>query len=181
MKQSKHIGTILRPHGLDGSVVVELNSADAVVNGMEVLIGLSPSYAVAYTIESVNLNNERAILRLAQITTRADAERLREHGIFTVSEQAVQGTSLVPHPIIGWKAVDYNGTLLGEIAGFENAPTYPMLRVVTSGGGVLLIPFVDAFIVGTNDAARTLTIQLPDGFIEAQLPGSKLATRKRKR
>ncbi|KXB98425.1 MAG: hypothetical protein AA908_03305 [Chlorobi bacterium NICIL-2] len=176
--QLRWIGTIVRPHGLDGSLHVELAQSVFLAEGTPVWIGFSARFCNRSQIESFTLSGSRAILRLAGITTRQQAETLREHGVF-IADSSVQ----IPRrssELVGWTAVLSDGTAVGTVVGIEENPAHPLLCIARPQSGEFRVPFVDVFVQHVESSTRTIVLSLPEGFLEAQLPTTTLP-RKRKR
>ncbi|RMF32811.1 MAG: hypothetical protein D6747_08235 [Chlorobiota bacterium] len=175
--QLRWIGTIVRPHGLDGSLHVELAQTILLAEGTPVWIGFSPRFCSEWQIESFTLSGNRATLRLTGITSRQQAETLREHGVF-IADSSVQ----IPREssgLVGWIAVLPDGTAVGTVVGIEENPAHPLLCIIHPQRGELRVPFVDVFMQHIEPATRTIVLSLPEGFLEALLP--KTPPRKRKR
>jgi ribosomal 30S subunit maturation factor RimM len=56
---------------------------------------------------------------------------------------------------------------VGEVVGLVDSAAGPLVEVARPGGGKVLLPFVDKFLVRVDPAARILEWQLPEGLIEA--------------
>ncbi len=171
------IGTIVRPHGNDGALQVDLNCAIDLDRGMRVWIGYSKQYCKEYTIQSFTHNRRRAILRFEGITTRHQAEQLREHGVFVASR--LEQDHSEPSSLIGWQVVLDDGTQLGNVNGVEENPAHPLLCIEHPLHGNIRIPLVDAFVQHSNPLERVVVLTLPDGLLDAQQ--SSVSSRKRKR
>lgn len=175
--QLRCIGTIVRPHGLDGSLHVELTQRVLLTKGTPVWIGFSPRYCSQLQIESFIVFGNRATLHLTGITTRPQAEMLREHGVF-IAESTLH-IPQKPSGFQGWTAVLSDKSVLGTIVGIEENPAHPLLCIVLRQGGELRVPFVDVFVQCVELSTKTIVLSLPEGFLEAQL--SPTPSRKRKR
>ncbi len=68
--------------------------------------------------------------------------------------------------LIGFKAVDENGSLIGEVISVEEtAGAQNNLRVERSDGTTVLIPNVPAFVTEINDETETITIHVIEGLL----------------
>lgn len=162
--QLVQIGTVTRPHGIGGELQVELASRVELPAGTSVWLGYSISFARVYTLESWHLAHNRAIMKLRGISSRQHAERLREHGVF-VEEHYLAAPP--PQSTLGWRLRSRDGTVIGEVLRIEENPAHPLLVVQRSDGTEVLIPLVEAFIVQRNPQLREITVDLPDGLLEA--------------
>ena len=66
----------------------------------------------------------------------------------------------------GWRVVDAQGAVLGEVADVIDNPGQSLL-VVNRGDDLpeAFIPLVDAFIVNVDEDAREIVVDLPDGLL----------------
>ncbi len=171
------IGTIVRPHGNDGALQVDLSSTIILERGTRVWVGYSKQYCREYTLQSFTHYGKRAILRFNGITTRHQAEQLREHGVF-VTFRLEQAHS-EPSSLLGWLVMLDDGTQLGTVNDIEENPAHPLLCIEHPLHGNVRIPLVDAFVQHSNPLERVVILTLPDGLLDAQQ--SSVPSRKRKR
>ncbi len=166
MSQLQFIGTIVRPHGLRGDLLVTLQHPINLTKGARVWIGFSHSFGREYTLESYVLSGRNAIIHLASINSRAEAEQFREHGIF-VSDVALATDNTSPlFGISGWKVLDMQGNVIGSVVGTEDNPAHPLLLIECNDGNEILLPYVSEFIVGIDRVAQTLTVNPPAGLLD---------------
>ena len=79
----RHIGTILRTHGTDGSVFVgEASPTLELPVGTTIHIGFSGQFSSPYKIKSLKAANRGLLLLVEGITTPEAASKLREEGVF---------------------------------------------------------------------------------------------------
>jgi 16S rRNA processing protein RimM len=143
------IGTIVKPHGLAGEVIVELTTTrtdrlqpGAVFDDLEVV--------------SARPHHHRWIVAFAGVTSREAADSLR--GRLLYAEPVDDPDVLWVHDLIGSQVVDTDGTVLGAVDAVEANPASDLL-VLESGG---LIPLT--FVV--DHAPGRVVVDLPDGLLD---------------
>lgn len=180
MKTRRHIGTIVRPHGINGALVVALSNEVDLAAGSQVWIGYSNTFAHPYTLESFRASTNSAVIRLKGIVSRDQAEQLREQGLFIEVEHLNIPTNKTSS-MEGWQVCMLDGECVGTVIGIQENPAHSLLCVAMTDGKVVLIPQVDAFIINADPITRTITINVPDGLFCAQGASSEIPLRKHKR
>jgi 16S rRNA processing protein RimM len=146
------VGRVGRPHGLDGSFVVEEASEDPerFAEGAELLVGGEPAVVI-----SCKRAGGRPVIRL---------DRSAERG----AELAVPRDALPPagddewyaFELVGLQAVEEGGRALGRVAAVEPGVANDVL-VLDDG---TLLPFVEACVGEVDVAAGTIAVA--PGFAE---------------
>ena len=146
------MGRVGRPHGLDGSFVVEEASDDPerFAEGAELLVGGEPAVVV-----SSKRAGGRPVIRL---------DRAAERG----AELAVARDSLPPagegewyaFQLVGLQAIEEGGRALGRVTAVEPGVANDVL-VLEDG---TLLPFVEACVGDVDLAAGTIAVA--SGFVE---------------
>ena len=69
--------------------------------------------------------------------------------------------------LVGWQVRDVSAGLVGTVAEVLESPGQLLLSVERPGGGrAVLVPLVDAFVVGLDEEAARIDMALPDGLLE---------------
>lgn len=67
----------------------------------------------------------------------------------------------------GWEVHDVRTGLVGTVAGIQELPGQKLLEVVrTVTGSTVLVPLVDAFVLGVDEDAHRISVDLPDGLLD---------------
>lgn len=181
MEQRRHIGTIIRPHGISGALFVALSNELEVPAGSQVWIGYSNTFARPYILESfLHASSDSAIIRLKGIVSRDQAEQFREQGLF-VEAQSLRTPTEKVSSMEGWQVRTLTGELVGTVLGIQENPAHPLLTVAMPDGEVVLIPHVEVFIINADPTTRIITVSVPDGLFSIQRGSSDLQSGKRKR
>jgi len=163
------VGRVLRPHGLDGEVKIEVLSdvAERFDPGRELWLTAPSRAPRRVRIDSFRAGS--ALLRLAGWRTREQAETLRgsrlEVGL-SESPEAPEGL-FYHHQLIGCACSDELRGELGEVVGVLEDGGGELLEIERPGGRRLLVPFVEALVIGVDVAGRRIGLRLPPGLLEA--------------
>lgn len=192
MSRAEHnlirIGQVLKSNGTDGEVVMGFRDIDPVDIDLEepVFIRLDGT-PVPFFIESFTLRgNSKAIVRLTDIRSGADAEEITGHPVYAEAESLGE-----EYPdeddlsfLTGWTLYNArtdndggNGTgdrngmgqasqreKVGEVTDFLDIPGNPCIVAETKKGAVT-IPLHEDLIISTDPGFRSITMEIPDGLL----------------
>ena len=114
------------------------------------------------------------VFKFKGVDTMTDAEKLRGYEVSIPDTERVEldpGETFLSD-LIGCRLSDRAGKVIGTVTGFfENGPQ-AVLEVAPEdssegdGSVAIMIPFVKAFFPEVDLAAKTATVELPDGLLE---------------
>lgn len=179
MKQSAdnrfvEIGRIGRPHGLDGKVRFNPNdlfTADLFERLSVFYMKNRRADLIPVRLEHVQLsekkNQQTFFVKFDMIASRDDADSAMNRALFTTRDELRE----LPNPIqseeqdlTGYSVFEGNQRV-GEVLDVLSNPAHPILEV-KFGSSTLLIPFVDEYIVRTDDASATVYCQNLEHFTD---------------
>jgi 16S rRNA processing protein RimM len=137
------IGTIVRPHGLLGEVVVDLvsNRLERIDAGSRLVAELSGGAGErTLVVESSRPFQHRHLVRFEQIASRETAEAVRGAVLKAEPIDDVDTDDLFVHRLIGCEVVEVDGTAHGLVAAIEANPASDLL--VGEGGWLVPLRFV---------------------------------------
>jgi 16S rRNA processing protein RimM len=145
------VGRVGRPHGLDGSFYVTGASPDLPRDG-----------AMSVGAERRDIvrragTDERPILRLSGVASRADAEALR--GLELRAEVALAQDEYWAHDLEGCAVVD-GDRAVGFVRRMTALPSCEVLEVDRPDGSELLVPLVRDAIRSIDVAGRRIDVDL---------------------
>jgi 16S rRNA processing protein RimM len=148
------IGTIAKPHGLAGEVVVKLvtNRTERLAQGSSFS---TPSGRVL-TVTSSRPFQKRWIVAFEDVSDRTAAERLR--GTPLLAEPVSEPDALWVHELVGASVEDVHGTPLGTVTSLVANPASDLLELDNGA----LVPLV--FVV--DQGPGRVVVDIPDGLIE---------------
>ena len=116
---------------------------------------------VPFFIESLTpRGNGRALVRLNDITSLADAEEIVGRAVWADwEEEASEETDF--SDLVGWTVLG-----AGEVTDFVDIPANPCLEIQTKNGTSVLVPFHEDLILSVDPEARVLEMEIPDGLLD---------------
>lgn len=169
------LGTIIRPHGVRGQVVVELETDQpAAYKKLKRVYVQRPGVSTAepVAIGAVQLTTSggapRALLTLAGIDSMDAAETLREAVLWLPLAELPPLTGagqFYYHEVIGFTVIDAVAGPLGPVVTFYELPQQDVLAMEHRGFEVL-VPVTNTIVTAVDRAARTLHVALPDGLLD---------------
>lgn len=165
-----YLGKILKPFSYKGEVVLFLDVDEPMdyseLDGVYVSINKK---LVLYTIKSIRINNNKAIVRFDGVEYE-DLGRLLGRELYLPLEllPPLEGNKFYFHEIIGFSVIDTEKGDIGKIIGvYENAPQ-PLLSIDCEGKEILL-PIIDEVILEVLRQEKQMKVQSPEGLIELYL------------
>jgi 16S rRNA processing protein RimM len=161
------VGRVVRPHGLGGEVVVESETdvEERFEPGATMRLGGARGRRVE--VAESRPFGDRLLVRFSGFSDRTAVEGLR--GLDLVVERAdvpeAPAGSFYHFELIGCACFD---RALGELGSVRalHADGGGTLIEVENGERRLLVPFVDAFVVKIDVAARRIDLDLPPGLVD---------------
>lgn len=171
------IGTISKTRGTGGAVIVahpKTVSPDSLVG--ETVFLVPPSVDVhARTVVAAARNDADGtlVIELQGVDSRARALDIVGRSV-VVSAAHVQVEragefgahfgALSADDLVGWTALRESGEVLGRIGSVLETPAHHVIEVEVSNGEPVLIPVVDEFILGVDQASASVVVRLIAGM-----------------
>lgn len=163
------IGTIQRKHGLQGHVVLLLNSPSYVLsNGLKYLFIQIDHTLVPYCITHFLCRAGKLVMKLRGIDDPKIAHSLKGRAVFVHPAElrkSVVSESSIPQ-LIGYRVEDTHYGHLGIVSEVYS-PSQQQLLAIDFQGKELLVPCHEDIVVHIDHQRCTIGLQLPHGFIEA--------------
>jgi 16S rRNA processing protein RimM len=121
----------------------------------------------AFTIEAVRPAKDCLVARLAGVTDRTAAERLRNLKLYVPREQlpAIAEPETYYHTdLIGLAVVGPDGAALGTVSAVQNFGAGDLLEIRPAAGGpTVLLPFTDAMVPMVDVPGGRVVVEPPHG------------------
>jgi 16S rRNA processing protein RimM len=174
------VGTIERPHGLHGEVVVNPLTdfpVDRFAPGASLLAARAGNPAGGtrtLRIEDVRWHKGRPLILFAEVETVEAAEALRGLGLFidAAARPALEAGLFYETDLVGCRVETTDGRLVGEVRRVEGAPGASVLAIDGQAGGEVLVPLAEDICRVIDPAARRIVIDPPAGLLELNAPGA---------
>jgi 16S rRNA processing protein RimM len=166
------LGFIVKPHGLKGQMVTQLDVDDAStydkLKTVYLALATAPTKLTAYKVERVNPQaGQRVLLKLRGIERIEEAEPLRGSKLWLpLSELPELGEAqFYFHDVIGFQVVDEKEGELGVVENFYELPQQDVLAMRYKGQEVLL-PVVDELVSHADMEKKQLFVNMPEGLLD---------------
>lgn len=165
-------GRIVRPHGLDGSLLCVPDGATAatLVDRERWYVGLDASSVMLRAVDSVRKHQtsrgEALIVSFVGVHSRDDAERLTGALVFVRDDTIEASPTDHRVDLKGFIVVEQDGSVLGTVSEIRRMPAQDLIVVVRQDGSEILIPAIKPFVSSSDAVTRRVVVDLPDGFLD---------------
>jgi 16S rRNA processing protein RimM len=159
------VGTVGKPHGLQGTVVIhpETDNSERFERGQQV----RDDKGRLLTVERCQGSQAVLLVSFAEVTDREGAEALRGAilSIDLLDRRSLSADEFWPEDLIGLEARDPAGTVIGSIRGVDADSPQSRLTIATPSGD-FIVPLVNALVPEVNVAGGYLVVQPIEGLFE---------------
>lgn len=167
------VGNLYKPHGIRGEIKMYPETDDpARLKGLtEVFIGKSAEKAQTYKVKALRTQQtarrDYVLLTLAGIENPDQAERIKGLGVYVRESDlpTLEEDEFYFDDLIGLEAIQEDGTHIGEVVEWIEAPAQELLVILREDESEVLIPMVSEFIVDINFDENQLIIRPIEGLI----------------
>ena len=155
------IAQVLKSNGTDGELLISFFDIDPEdIDLQEPVFIYMDGLPVPFYFESfVRRGVNRALVHLTGVRSLRDADELAGQPIFADYFEVDEDSDLT-----GWTVLSASGATVGLIVGYEDIPGNLCVYVDTADGE-RLIPLHPDLVLGMDQAARTITLQIPSGLL----------------
>lgn len=161
-------GFIMRPHGLKGEVTISLDAdAPADWDSLESVFVENKNKIVPYFIEHISVRGDKAFVKFEDVSTPEDAAALKGSSLYLpkTSRPKLARGDFYHDEIIDFEVMDDDLGLLGTVQTIEQAGPNRFI-VVSHKTKEVMIPVNGPFIKSINRTKKTVSVSLPEGFLE---------------
>lgn len=161
------VARIGKPHGLRGEVTVQVHT-----DAPEERFTVGTEFATEpdrgpLTLRSVRLHQQIYLLAFEGHPDRTAAEALRNTRLLVADEdETEEDDAWREEDLLGFTVALMDGTVLGEVSALHTRAVQDLLEVRRTGGGELLVPFVEEFVPEVDEEARRVVLDPPPGLLE---------------
>lgn len=167
-----NIGYVVKTHGLKGEVTVSLSeySVDELVSVLEAqpLFIEIKKQLVPYFIQTIVPSGTKAIVKFEDVNSIEEAGKLAKLGLYLskdVRPKSKRG-EFYDDEVIDFIVTDEELGSLGKIVEVVQAGPTNRLLALEHNGKEVLIPVNSPFITSINKSKKTITVNLPEGFLD---------------
>ena len=162
-------GSILRPHGVNGDVVVPVEHDFIEDSGMEFIALDMDGILVPFYIESSRRRDSSAsLLKLEGIDSLESADALRGRKVFLFRKYVGDDIDArcMPDVFIGFEAFDRTAGKLGRITAVDDSTANVLFRIVTPDGREMIVPASPELVEKVDVRRGRVSFDLPEGLTE---------------
>jgi len=156
------VGTIVKPHGIRGELVVEplSDSPEIFSQGRTLRLFQAATGWRRLQVERSRPHQGRVLLTLAGVTSRTEAEQLRNADLYMESSSlpSLEPGEFYHYQILDCAVVDASGRRVGRVRAIQESAGAPMIEIDT-GRATFLLPFVEAYVQSTDLARAEIVIR----------------------
>lgn len=164
------VGVIVKTKGFKGEMIlVDVPKAvESVVNNIDVKIGYSEQFSKKYHLTQIKRYQKNAVIKLNEISSDDDANKLRERGLFVLkSDINRRKNTYIDHELAACKVYDFeSGELLGEIVDVLELPANDVWMMRMDDDIEVPLPVIDEVIKSVDIDKKEIKITMMDGLME---------------
>ncbi|MGA2296647.1 MAG: ribosome maturation factor RimM [FCB group bacterium] len=166
----EQIGIITGTRGYKGELLLKdvPSGLNKIPKGMTVLVGFSAAFAREFILIKWESEGKNVIISLKEITSKEDAHKLKEQGVFAESSNInyAKNEDYFVNDIIGCSV--YDTVEKKEIGIIKDVLLMKAndIWVVDSPGGEILLPYIDDVIKKVDLKKKRIDIVLIPGLLE---------------
>ncbi|MBX3158600.1 MAG: 16S rRNA processing protein RimM [Deltaproteobacteria bacterium] len=161
------IGVVARAHGIRGEVAIATHDPASQTLGAvgEVWVG-----GTSRRIVEARETPKGWLVAFEGVATRNDAETLRGQVVEVDRAQLdLEEGDILLADLVGCRVVRDDGSAWGTVAAIDSGDMQDRL-VIHDGRVERLVPIVDALVTGIDLEAGVVTVAVPDGWPEDEIP-----------
>ncbi len=172
------VGKVVRPHGLRGMLVVELDTdfaEDRFAPGAVVFRnGAAGAAPIALTVTESRPHGSRWLVGVAGVTSMEDADLFRgvELRIPDEARKTLGPDEYYLHDLIGCEVTTVTGATVGRVQTVYTGVANALLGVDQDGAEVL-VPLVKAMCPTVDVAGKRIVVDPPEGLLDVNRPKVK--------
>jgi 16S rRNA processing protein RimM len=163
------VGRIVKPHGTDGEVLVEVlsDAPDRFAPGARMEAGDPDGDRIPVVVQQSRRDRDRLLVSFSRVTDRDAAAGLRGKLLSIPASDAAPPAegAYYEWQIVGLEAFDEDGVRLGTIRGVVERAGND-LWVIDTGHGESMVPAVEEFIRSVDLDAGRIVIHVIPGLFE---------------
>lgn len=170
----EYIGTVGKTHGIHGEIALRLSVdiGDLVEAGQRIFLmleedGLLVPYAIASHRSKAG---DIDLVRFDGVSTREEAERLTGMRVWLsrdfIGEDEEEGDPYAWGRYVGYSIAAQSGEAIGTVIEVDESTINTLLVVQMPERGEVLLPIAEELLLGSDDAARSLRLQIPEGLLD---------------
>ena len=159
------VGFLRRPHGVQGEIVMDLHTdfPERMKSGRKLFVG--EEYK-PMTLTNVRPHQLGLLVKFKGVETPEDAGMYRNQWVYIKAKDAppLPDGKIYQYELIGFKVVDENDNLLGELVEILETGANDVYVVKDDSDKEILLPNIPSVILVLDTGARLMRVHLLDGL-----------------
>lgn len=159
------VGFLRRPHGVRGEIVMDLHTdfPERLKRGRKLLVSEDHT---PLSIQSVREHQNGVLIKFGGIDTPEDAGKFRNQWVYVKASDVppLPEGKLYQHELFGFKVVDENENLLGELVEIIETGANDVYVVKDDSGRELLLPAIPSVILNLDVERRLMRVHVLEGL-----------------
>ena len=164
------LGTIVRTHGYDGTVVIRRGQdSDQEKEKMESVFVEVDGIPVPFILTGCEASQQSLFVSFSGYGSREVVAEFTGCRVFVEGVTRGEEDTSLPRHLVGYHLTEPSGKTLGIIQAVESYPMQVMLIILDPGGHEVLIPLNPDWIVRIDMTEREIVMDLPEGLLSTNL------------
>lgn len=159
------VGFLRRPHGLRGEIIMDLHTdfPERLKRGRKLLVSEDHR---PVTVQSVREHQNGVLIKFNGVDTSEDAGQFRNQWVYVKASDLppLPEGQIYQHELFGFKVVDENDNLLGELVEILETGANDAYVVKDETGRELLLPAIPSVILNLDVARRLMHVHVLEGL-----------------
>jgi len=159
------VGFLRRPHGVQGEIIMDLHTdfPERMKRGRNLFVGEGHQ---PITLTNVRPHQSGLLVKFKGIETPEDAGLFRNQWVYikTKDAQPLPDGQIYQHELFGFKVIDENDHLLGELVEIIETGANDVYIVKDDSGREILLPAIPSVILDLDTAHRLMRVHLLEGL-----------------
>ena len=159
------VGYLRRPHGVHGEMIMDLHTdfPERMKSGRKLFVGEGHQ---PRTLTDVRPHQSGLLVKFKGVETPEEAGLLRNQWVYISSKDAepLPEGQIYQHELFGFRVVDDNDNLLGEIVEIIETGANDVYVVKDDAGREILLPAIPSVILELDTDRRLMRVHLLEGL-----------------
>lgn len=163
------IGTITKPHGIRGNLVLKLNNLyfDDIKEMETVFLEIEGLPVPFFILEYSERGPDALLISLEDIKSEESARELSNCKVYLHSNciEAAESSLHNMNTMIGFEVIDENHGKLGVLVEILEISSNSLLKI-GAGKKEILVPLNNQFILNIDSIKKTISVHTPEGLLD---------------
>ena len=159
------VGFLRRPHGVKGEIIMDLHTdfPERMKSGRKLFVGEDHQ---PITLTNVRPHQSGLLVKFKGIETPEDAGQLRNQWVYIKAKDAqpLPEGQIYQHELFGFRVVDENGNVLGELVEIIETGANEVYVVRDDSGNEILLPAIPSVVLDLDPTRRLMRVHLLEGL-----------------